>query len=238
MAQVAYSEAGSDATDPQFRRLTAAETKRVVHWIELAIQRFQPDVATDYEVEVDPNQPGLASLRLIGGVTDCSPVSELHEGVCTFAIEARSADGLVRSEVSVRIKAHPKIIVPVRTLGRGHRIEPSDLELSPMPADKLSGDVVVDMDSIVGKEVRQTLRVGNPIGHDEVGDPILIHRGDLIEIRVLGGGVRVTTNAKAVDSGSRGDLIEVETLEPRKRMVARVAQIGVAEIVTRAPVVR
>ncbi|TWT50522.1 flagellar basal body P-ring biosynthesis protein FlgA [Rubripirellula amarantea] len=231
-------ESGQDSQVGSVERLTASESRRVVHWIELAIERFQPSIHESYEVEVEADQPGLAALRLIGGVTDCAPVSEPHEGVCVFAIEARSADGTVRSDISVRLSAHPTVVVPARTLGRGHRISANDLELQPIPAEQLSGDVIVDMDLLIGKEVRGTLRIGQPIGHGEIGEPILIHRGDLIELRVLGGGVSVSTNAKAVDSGAHGELIEVETMAPRKRMVARVSTIGVAEIVTRAPIVR
>ena len=51
----------------------------------------------------------------------------------------------------------------------------------------------------------------------------------------MGGGITVTTNAKSHGDGAESDLIEIETFEPRKRLLARVVQPGLVEIVTRAP---
>jgi len=79
------------------------------------------------------------------------------------------------------------------------------------------------------------VRANQPINRGDVGSPILVHRGDLIEIRVVGGGISVTTNAKALGDGAVSELIEIETLQPRKRLIARVVQPGMVEIVTRAP---
>jgi flagella basal body P-ring formation protein FlgA len=87
-------------------------------------------------------------------------------------------------------------------------------------------------------EVRTTLRADQPISIGNIGSPILIHRGDLVELRVLSGGVTVKTNAKSLGDGSESDLVEIETMRPRKRLVARVVQTGLVEIVTRSPAMR
>jgi flagella basal body P-ring formation protein FlgA len=48
----------------------------------------------------------------------------------------------------------------------------------------------------------------------------------------------VATSAKSLSKGAAGDLIAVETLEPRKKIIARVARSGLVEIFTRPPRVR
>ena len=219
-------------------KLTASELRQVLHWINLSIKRFQPDIDQIYRVEVPVDQESLPTLRRIVRVNELSPVNEIAEGDCKFRIEARNLKGPISTEITISLTAHPMAVVPSRTLGRGDILRRSDLELKPIPLEKLPSDSVTEIASLVGMEARASLRSGQPISQSNVGSQILIHRGDLIEIRVLGGGVSVSTNAKAVGNGAKGELIELETTNPRKRLVARVAGIGMAEIITRAPVVR
>ncbi|WP_149752716.1 flagellar basal body P-ring formation chaperone FlgA [Rubripirellula obstinata] len=218
--------------------LSASEFRQVLHWIDLAIRRFHPDIDHAYEVEIPTDQRSLESLRHIVRVNGLTPVTEISEGECRFKIDARKLAGPVSCEITINLTAHPMIVVASRTLGRGELLRRTDLELKPIQADKMPSDAATEIVQLVGKEARAPLRSGQPISQSDVGSPILIHRGDLIEIRVLGGGVSVSTNAKAMGNGAKGELIELETMNPRKRLVARVADIGVAEILTRAPVVR
>ena len=218
--------------------LSAAELRQILHWIDLAIKRFQPDINEAYKVEVPVDQKSLGSLRRIVRVNALSPITEVAEGDCHFNIDARNLKGPANAEIVIKLTAHPMLVVPNRTLGRGDLIRRSDLELKPIPAEKMPSDATTEIVALVGMEARETLRMGQPIAESSVGSRILIHRGDLIEIRVLGGGVSVSTNAKAIGNGAKGELIELETTNPRKRLVARVAGVGMAEILTRAPVVR
>ncbi|QDT06200.1 flagellar basal body P-ring biosynthesis protein FlgA [Rubripirellula lacrimiformis] len=218
--------------------LSLVDAKRVIHWFELSMTRFYPDVAETYEVEVPNDQVALVPLQHLTGVTNLESLTPIRDGVCRFKIIARSVGGPIESEIEVRMTSHPKFVVPTRSMGRGQRIGPTDLELKPFPADQVDSQAISDIESLIGKETRNNLRVGQLIDYADVGAPILVHRGDLIEVRVRGGGVTVTTNAKSLADGAESDLIEIETLNPRKRLIARVAQHGVVEIVTRAPVVR
>lgn len=233
--QVAYrSESGQSDMAPA-ERLSSADAKRVIHWIELSLARFYPMIADSYGIDIDPHQPGLTPLRWLSGVTSLESIESIDDGPCRFLITARSATGPIESEITITLSAFPKIVVPRRTLGRGQRIEASDLEWKPFPPDQLDPSSVIDPEILVGQEVRSPLRAGRPILHSDVGSPILVHRGDLVEVRVIGGGVTVTTNAKALGDGAASDLIEIETMNPRKRLIASVATPGTVEIVTRAP---
>ncbi|WP_186775256.1 flagellar basal body P-ring formation chaperone FlgA [Rubripirellula tenax] len=218
--------------------LSTIDAKRVIHWIEIAMKQFHPDVIERYEVTIPADQSAFAQLRYLSGVADLEPRSPIESGPCRFAVTARSVSGPIEVEVEVLLTQHPQIPVPTRSLGRGHRIEAADIELRPFASDKIDPNAISEMETLIGQEVRSNLRVGQAIMHGDFGSPILIHRGDLIEVRVVGGGVSVTTNGKALGDGSEAELIEIETLNPRKRLIARVARHGVVEITTRAPVLR
>ena len=77
--------------------------------------------------------------------------------------------------------------------------------------------------------------MNRPIVKSDVRKPTLVRRGDLLDLRVVGAGIVVTTSAKALGDGPLDGLIEVETMRPRKRKIARVVASGVVEILSRPP---
>ena len=83
-------------------------------------------------------------------------------------------------------------------------------------------------------EVSKSLRVNRPILSGDVRQPTVVKRGELLDLRVVGAGI-VSTPAKALNDGPLNGLIEVETMRPRKKKIARVVGPGVVEILTRPP---
>ncbi len=215
--------------------VSLAEADRIIQWVLLALDRSHPEVAQEFRVEVPRDQAAFASLVGIAGVNDIAPIETITEGNCRFQLTARSTGGPIDTELCMSLTPHPKVATTRRVLPKGHRVSKQDLEMMPIPEEELNADHVLDPAEVVGMEVHGHVRPGQPLNRSHLGAPTLVRRGDLIEVRVLGGGVTVTTNAKSHGDGAASDLIEVETLEPRKRLLARVVQPGLVEIVTRAP---
>lgn len=215
--------------------LSQSEAERFTHWIRLALDRLDPKLSQAYRIEIRFPQPDMVSPASITGVTEVTPIDRITAGDCRFQLLARTIDGPVETEVRVHLDPHPRVVMLRRAVARGHIISSEDVELQQLPAEELASEHVLDPAELVGLEVRGFPRPGKPLSRLDFGAPTLIRRGDLIEVRVLGEGVTVTANAKAHGDGAASDLIEVETLEPRKRLLARVVEPGLVEIVTRAP---
>jgi flagella basal body P-ring formation protein FlgA len=231
-----YSAAGpASSTARAVEPLPKMEADRILRWITLAIQRQYPSLAETYRIEIDRKQHQLVALNSIGGVTSIEIPHPIREGPCRMHVVARSVDGPVKADVDAVFAAHPTVAVPRKGLPRGHRIQSGDMTIKPLPSEEVEQDFVIDPDDAIGMEVRKALRADSPVSRGDLGAPILVHRGDRIEIRVVGGGITITTNAKALANGSESDLIEIETMQPRKRLLARVVQPGLVEIITRAP---
>lgn len=233
---VVYNDhVGSSVPSGNPSPLSSSEAERILHWIKLALDREQSSVAERYRIEIDRRQAALTQLRSISGVTSIQPHDPIAEGTCRFHVVGRSGDGPVQSLVAVQLTAHPLVVVARRSLPRGHRIGPGDLTIMPLAEDKVDTDFLIDPDRAIGLEVRGNVRANRPIPRSSLGAPTLVHRGDLIEVRVAAGGITVTSSAKALSDGAESDLIEIETHRPRKRLVARVVEPGLVEIITRAP---
>ena len=226
-----YDDASFPSPDPVL-------SQRLIYWIELAIGRHYPEVAQWNEIQIEPKQPAIANLQMANGVDHVSfrnADDAIREGKHRISVTGRSKNGPMEAEVEIVLRAHPVAIVPKESFRRGHLLQSHDLTTRPIPEADWNDRFITNAEELIGMEAKTTIRGNVPITRDSVGMPTLIRRSDRVEVRVLGGGISVTTTAKAMEDGSESDLIQVETLEPRKRLMARVAAPGIVEIVTRPP---
>jgi flagella basal body P-ring formation protein FlgA len=200
-----------------------------------ALDRTHPEVPQNFRIEFPVDRTALRPLKDIQAIAKIEPIEAMVEGESPVQIVGRGQGGMTEAVIRLNLIPHPRAVVARRMLPKGHRLALQDLELRPIPEAELSSDFVLDAAELVGQEARTTLRAGRPLNRAEIGPATLVRKGDLVEVRVLGGGVTVTTNAKAQNDGAEFDLIEVETIDPRKRLLARVVQSGMVEVVTRVP---
>jgi flagella basal body P-ring formation protein FlgA len=79
-------------------------------------------------------------------------------------------------------------------------------------------------------EARQPIAAGDVIFTDKVQAPVLVKRGEVITVVSQAGNIRVTTKARARQDGSRGELVQLESLETRETYDARVTGLREAAV--------
>lgn len=215
--------------------LTPVEARRIVQSVDRAIKSFLPEIELDFAVEVDRSQPNLALLKQLAAVTNVELLGPLQEGPVPCRISARGVEGMVSADIEMTLTAHPTVVVAKSSLQRGHLISAGDLDFEVIPRERMKPEYITEMSDAIGKEVRSAVSANRPILRDRLGAPILIRRGEGVDLQVVGGGITVTTKARAMEDGAASDLIELEILQPRKRMFGRVVAPGLVEVVTRAP---
>ncbi|WP_345686318.1 flagellar basal body P-ring formation chaperone FlgA [Novipirellula caenicola] len=235
--QVAGHTAMKQTTDPipQRANLDPQFAERLIQWITLAISRSDASLLERYDMQIDRHQPAMQQLELARGVQSAEFVNTVKPGPGLLRVVSNGLEGSIETELIVTLEKNPVAIVPIKSIRSGNRIGRADLTERPIPIDQWDESYCTDPIELVGMETRSNLRSHEPILRSQVGKPMLIRRGDLVEVRVVNGAISVTTNAKALGDGAESELVEIETLEPRKRLVARVVNSSVVEIVTRAP---
>jgi flagella basal body P-ring formation protein FlgA len=127
-------------------------------------------------------------------------------------------------------------VVAVRAISRGAIVTAADVELQPLErAPVASGRRApfYDVNEIIGLEAARAIQPGEVIFSDQVRRPTLVKRGESVTVVVQGGGIRVRTTARAIQEGSQGDLVQVESLDSKEKFDARV--IGLREVGVLAP---
>ena len=124
-----------------------------------------------------------------------------------------------------------EVYVPARALSTGEIIAEGDLQTITVPERDLSSNAVVDLKSLVGMEVKRTLREGSIIRKNAIAAPLLVRKKELITLTVQTNQMRLTAQGQAMDDGAMGDVIRVMNLTSKKVISAVVSGKQSANVV-------
>jgi flagella basal body P-ring formation protein FlgA len=130
------------------------------------------------------------------------------------------------------------VVVAVHPISRGERIGAEDVELARMKAGAQPRTEFQSLQEAIGKEATRNIVAGQALDDQYVRSPLLVNRGDVVDVFARSGGVQVRTRGRAKEEGSHGSLIQVEMLNDRRSLVARVCGIGEVEVLAAGPSVR
>jgi len=128
----------------------------------------------------------------------------------------------VRGEVSANQ------VVPVLSgaLRRGDLIGNNDIVLEKRRITQEYGGIVTEIEDLVGMEARRNLDPGSPLRFNDLVSPVLVERGQTVNIVSGGGVLRVSMQGKALAKGSAGDRVLVANLTSGTRVEGVIAPDG------------
>jgi flagella basal body P-ring formation protein FlgA len=215
--------------------LLPAERNRLQRISLSAFEKTHKALFATYEIVMDADQPGIDALKGLRTAQYVRLMQEPADGVVKIEISGKSDAGDVVGQLEIELAKLPTIVVVRSQLNRGDILTMRDLELKPWPRSAFRPEYLQDIESLVGLEVIRGLTPGRPVVSSDVSVPLIIQRGDQVELRVVGAGVTVSTNARALAPAAAGESVMVETESPRKKIAGRAVRAGVVEIVTRPP---
>lgn len=183
--------------------------------------------------------PQFASIMQVKtNIVSIGGGSEPWEGAQDFVFEVKDRGALVSVPIRATLQLPPMIVTSKRAMRPEHIIAAEDLTYSPLPQKSAadSSDYFGDIEQLVGKQMRRAVVTGQAIESKFVGDPVVVTRGEMVEVESVAGDFIVTTSGKAVESGAVGELIEIELLPSRKRIHASVTapmKVRVSAVSTR-----
>lgn len=124
-----------------------------------------------------------------------------------------------------------------RPIARGQVLSEADLAVQWVDAAQVQRDALSRPEELIGKEATRNLNSGQALIAPYVRRPILVERNDLVKLIARTAGIRVTVDARSLGEGSAGDLIEVQPIESKETLLARVVERKVVEIYSRGPTV-
>lgn len=184
------------------------------------------------EVELDPAQARLIASAESGiSVRGGAPP---WVGAQRFEVTARSPDGPVRFQVDARIALPASVVIAVKSLPRGATIGPADVHLQQGQLSGGSFEGFEAIDQVVGQQTTRAIPAGTILDRRSIRPPLLVRRGEIVDVYARSAGIQVKTAAKAREEGSLGALIEVESLADRATYFVRVCGVQEVEVYAQA----
>jgi flagella basal body P-ring formation protein FlgA len=196
----------------------------------------QTGEAAEWRVTCAVSARYLAQLDAATSPAICSGGTPPWTGRQQFVLSFTTAEGPVRIPVYADVApAAVPVVVAVQAIARGAVITAADVELQTLesvPGATSRRATLTSVEQLVGMEASQAIAAGDVIFTDKVQAPELVKRGELIKVVAQGGGIRVSTTARARQDGARGELVQLESLETREVYDARVTGYREAAVFT------
>lgn len=124
--------------------------------------------------------------------------------------------------VTGKVSLYGMAVVAQREIKSGELIDAGDVELTRVVISKAPPSTITDLDDCMGMVVRATIRKGSLLSENQVEAPILVRRGDMINLIVDTGNLRIETRAIAKQDGRRKQVIKVLNIGSKKVVYGQV----------------
>jgi flagella basal body P-ring formation protein FlgA len=116
--------------------------------------------------------------------------------------------------------------VASRNLDRGEIISSADISPEVVNISQLRHGQLNDYDSILGKEIKRPITQGEAFRSAALDAPMVIKRGDIVNIEIQAGAISVSSQGTAMSHGRVGDRIRVRNSQSDRIVNAQVIASG------------
>ncbi|NNU17425.1 flagellar basal body P-ring formation protein FlgA [Parvularcula sp. ZS-1/3] len=173
--------------------------------------------------------PDAADVRLLS----MTPVRGAVEQVEITNFDRRSgrfeaviANGPRKAQISGRAAVTLPVVVAARNLGRDHTLAAGDLEVRHVPIQQVPSTAYNEPQEAFGMAVRRSLAAGRPVRQEDLGQPLIIRKNEVIEITYETAGMVLSARGRSLDEGARGDFIRVVTEGQGRTVSAEIVAPG------------
>ncbi len=121
--------------------------------------------------------------------------------------------------------------VPTRRLLPDDIIMEDDLTVMRLPVGRVGAYVETEIDEVIGKQVRRVLTPGRPIQTQSIIHPLVISRGDRVEISFSDGLLDLRSPGRALSDAHEGQEVRIVNLISNKTVTGIATGEGTVEIV-------
>lgn len=121
--------------------------------------------------------------------------------------------------------------VPTRRLLPEEIIMEDDLTVMRLPVGRVGAYVETEIEEVIGKQVRRVLTPGRPIQAQSIIHPLVISRGDRVEISFSDGLLALRSPGRALSDAHEGQEVRIVNLISNKTVTGIATGAGTVEIV-------
>lgn len=142
------------------------------------------------------------------------------------------ADGDSAGNTRLNGKYYVKVVafVPAAAIEKGKIITENMLKEVSVRGNRIKENTVAEKERLVGLQAKKTLKEGKLIIEREVGQPLVVRKGDIVTAVYRSKGLQITSKAEALEDGARGQRIDLANTKSGKKFNAKVIDAATVEI--------
>jgi flagella basal body P-ring formation protein FlgA len=142
--------------------------------------------------------------------------------VATVAVPANDP---AATRTRVTGKVHKLVSVPVlaEEKKRGEVIRPTDIVWRDVRSSEIRDHVVTDDDNLIGMSAKRGIKAATLVHASQVRRPVMVPKGALVQIELARGPMSLSVQGKALEEGSKGDVIRVANIRSSRVIEAQVS---------------
>ena len=224
------------ANPNQLRRVTIERASRMIDaGLVAEMISAELNMRDGYEYEIQLT--GVGNIHMptdAGGLPDIARL-DFSNRTGVFQAELIAYDGAAPIRLSGRAYATMDVPVLARAIPAGQIIDDSDIDWLPVRADRVRADALMDPDHMVGQEARRALRPGEPLRAYDLQAPVVVARGDIVNLVFSVPGLTLTARARALEDAGSDEIARFVNLQSNRTIDAMVEGPGRARVVTAGP---
>ncbi|MCW8859517.1 MAG: flagellar basal body P-ring formation chaperone FlgA [Deltaproteobacteria bacterium] len=147
-----------------------------------------------------------------------------------FTLLTRVAGQTVSNQsVRVELEALAEVAVVTGALRRGQILDAQDVELRYQNISHIK-EPIFDQAEIIGKRLKRSVRLGDPLQRHQIEFPPVIKRGERVVIQANGHGLTLTAAGEAKQDGRTGEAIRVMNSNSHKEILCQVVAPGLVKV--------
>ena len=226
-----------NSADPQLlselAQIELLQTPRVNRAVYLTINDIRSIIGARGIATSDIHVSGASRVRM-----EAATASLNVEGKNEASRTARQFPG--RRVVEEQLPEVMTVAHVVRNVRRGEVLRPEDVEMRELSAIRQESGYPADIRQVIGKEVTRGIAADRPIGDDDIRQPVIVRRNEVVTVYAYAGNVVVRREMLALNDAGLNELVEVQPIEPKRfgrareaeRFQAKVSAPGEAMVLT------
>ncbi len=141
-----------------------------------------------------------------------------------------SKPGTIRRVLGGWVRKMTSVPVLARRISTYDVIKQHDIKMVPVRSNRVQEETIVNAKYLIGKSPSRTLTPGAPLRRKDVRPPLLVTKGSLVTMILQGKFMRLTARGRALESGSKDDVIRIRNSKSNKKIEAVVIGPGKVSI--------
>jgi flagella basal body P-ring formation protein FlgA len=147
-----------------------------------------------------------------------------------FVDPARPAAQRIRRSAGLEIRVQLPVVVARRDLRRGDTLDESSMGLELRELSRLPRGTTREVGELLGQRLARAVDKGQVIAFDALAAEPIVRRGQAVIVEAGDAGLDVRIEARALERGARGQLIQLENPVTRRRFHAELTGPGAARL--------